>query len=498
MTTAPSTNRPVRLEILRRAIHATSVVGSLDKKISSVTFDSREVEPGGLFVAIKGMDVDGNRFVEQSIGKGAVAIVSEQERDDSDVTNLRVTDDRAALAKAARCFFRYCDKELTLIGITGTNGKTTTAYLIHSILQHAGINAGLLSTIEYWDGRLRAPSVRTTPESVHLQALLHKMRSNACSHAVLEVTSHALALKRTHGLQFQSAIFTNLSHDHIDFHGTAESYLAAKCKLFESLVPAGTAIVNLDDPAAANILSVSKARHLTFGCRSKNADIYAEIKAADVTGTHWHLKFPEKGITVHSCMPGRFHGYNILAAATAGLSLGLSLACIKAGIEAVKNVPGRMQLISAGERGRIFVDFAHTPAALESALESSRAMCQGKLLLVFGCGGQRDQVKRAQMAAVAEVWADKCFITTDNPRSEDPEKIMADIDQGFRRKQKRFLISDRREAMAAAIHASGPDDVVLIAGRGHELHQEIQGTSTPFDDRVVCRQILQELSYAAL
>lgn len=494
------------MQTLLPHLEATKSSGEVNCEVAGVTYDSRQLGPGDIFVAIAGLESDGNRFVAQAAAKGAAAIVSEKMHPDLSIPVIQVRDARVALARLALALYDYPDRTLTLIGTTGTNGKSTTAYLSRSILENAGYRTGLISTIEYVVGGQSRPAVRTTPEAPELAAALNQMVKCGQSHAVIEVTSHALALHRTHGLQFDCAVFTNFSHEHLDFHQTADAYLQAKTRLFESLDTEKVAILNADDPASAFVRERTEAHVLTFGVVSRDADLRGKLLAgreadssklrlAAGAGVRALIRFPNAEIEIASHLRGSFNLYNILAAAAVGWSRDLSPEVIKRGIEAVQSVPGRLQpvRVSASQPFQVLVDFAHTPEALRQALLACRAICRAKLCLVFGCGGERDKGKRSQMGHIAGELADRVILTTDNPRREDPLSILHQIDAGLPDKNKRKIVADRKLAIYEALMSARAGDLVLIAGKGHETYQEIDGERRPFDDGETAREILNEL-----
>jgi len=479
------------IEILR----PIAVSGPIDFPITTICYDSRQVQPGAAFFAIHGLETDGNDFVNKAIKNGAKAIISQLNRSDENVTNIQVTDTRVALAQASRCFFDFPDEKLNLVGVTGTNGKSTTCFLIHAILEKAGFKTGLTTTIEYRTGNEVKPTFHTTPAAPDLQRVLREMLDADCSHVVTEVTSHGISQKRIFGIPFQRAVFTNLSQEHLDFHKTREAYLAAKLELFENLPASSIGIVNADDPVAKKFSDASPAA-LTFSSNNQKADIRGELLSNGVSGFKTRIYFPEKSVEIESKLVGNYNLYNLLAAATTCFSVGIEIEKIVAGIKSLQNVPGRFEEISTDSNFKVFVDFAHTPQALRQVLLNCRNFCTGQLKVVFGCGGERDHEKRPQMALIAEEMADFTYLTTDNPRREDPRKILTEIDSGFTDKNKRLIILDRREAIFEAIKSTKSGDIILVAGRGHETKQMFGTGAIPFDDRKICREIIWELGIA--
>ncbi|RMF66663.1 MAG: UDP-N-acetylmuramoyl-L-alanyl-D-glutamate--2,6-diaminopimelate ligase [Calditrichaeota bacterium] len=476
------------LEVVRTA-------GELNVEVTGLCRDSRRVRRGDLFVAIRGGEVDGNRFQERAFAAGAAAVVSEAQPSSDARPFVQVKNARRALAKLAAAFYGHPARDLHLIGVTGTNGKTTTAYLIRGALEAAGCRTGLLGTVAYRVAdRLLSPD-HTTPDALDLHRYLHEMRAGGQTHVVMEVSSHALAQERTHGLKFQRAVFTNFSPEHLDFHGDLGNYLWTKARLFHALRRGGLGLVNADDPAAGQLLDRVAADIWTFGKRAE-ALVRGKLLSCGPSGLSTVITWRNVELRVNSALLGEFNLDNLLAAAAVGFSLGLNPAEIKRGLESVRGVPGRMERFQGGQPFEVIVDFAHTPAALEKALRACRRLCKGNLLLVFGCGGERDRGKRPLMGRTAEQHSDHIFVTSDNPRGERPGDIIQEIDAGIGDKRKRTLIEDRGEAIRAALATARPRDLVLISGKGHETTQEIDGRRLPFDDRTVVRDALQELGYA--
>jgi UDP-N-acetylmuramoyl-L-alanyl-D-glutamate--2,6-diaminopimelate ligase len=464
-----------------------------------VAHDSRRVSPGALFVAIRGLETDGNRFVEAAVRKGAVAVASE-EPPKAGTTWVRVPDARQALAVFSSALLGDPASSLTLVGVTGTNGKTTTAHLIDAAVRASGRSVGLLGTVHYRIGGRLAEATRTTPESSDLQGLFREMVDAGCSHAVLEVSSHSLALERVHGCAFAVAVFTNLTRDHLDFHGDMESYYAAKRRLFDSLLrPDGHAIVNADDDRAADLIRAVSGKVWTYSLE-RLADLKAEDVSLSLEGARFLARTPLGPLEVRTRLLGRFNVQNALAALGAALALGIPPEAALAGLGSLEGVPGRLERVEVGQDFAVIVDYAHTDDALRNVLETIRELKPRRLVTVFGCGGDRDRTKRPLMGAVASRLSDVAVITSDNPRSEPPEAILEEIQRGMppagegrnggRRVAERHVIVDRREAIARALELAGAGDVVVIAGKGHETYQVLRDRTVPFDDRQVVRDIL--------
>ena len=472
--------------------------GDADLEITAVSHDSRRSGPGALFVGIRGLVTDGNDFVEAARKKGAVAICSE-EPPRGEGTWVRVGNAREALALCSAAVLGDPARSLDLVGVTGTNGKTTTTYLIDSALRAAGESVGLIGTVEYRVGNRIAEAVRTTPESSDLQALLREMADASCRRAVLEVSSHSLALQRVHGLEFKVAVFTNLTRDHLDFHGDMDGYFAAKRTLFEKLLrPDGHAILNLDDDRAAELRRVSRGRVWTYSLEDPKADLFAEDLRLGLDRTRLRARTPAGVLELESALVGRFNVQNLLAALGAGLALGLPADAVQRGLATLQGVPGRMEKVALGQDFTVLVDYAHTDDALKNLLETVRGLGPRRVITVFGCGGDRDRSKRPLMGAVAARLSDVVILTSDNPRSEPPEAILDEIRRGIpaSRAQDTLVIPDRRDAIARALEMGREGVCVVIAGKGHESYQVRRERSVPFDDRQVARDVLARLAGA--
>ena len=488
----------MRLRDLLARLPGAELRGDADLEIADVTHDSRRSGPGSLFVAIRGLATDGNRFVEAARKKGAVAVCSE-EPPSGEGAWVRVSDARAALATLAAAILGDPARSLELVGVTGTNGKTTTAYLLDSALRAAGETVGLVGTVEYRVGSRVAEAVRTTPESSDLQALLREMVDAGCRRAVLEVSSHSLALRRVHGLEFRVAVFTNLTRDHLDYHGDMDAYFAAKRLLFtEHLRADGRAVLNLDDERAPELARASRGRVWTFSLEKPEADLLAEDLRLSLEGTRFRARTPVGLLDVETPLLGAFNVQNALAALGAGLALGLPPDAVQRGIAALRGVPGRMESVVAGQDFTVLVDYAHTDDALKNLLETVRGLAPRRVITVFGCGGDRDRTKRPLMGAVAARLSDVVVLTSDNPRSEPPEAILEEIRRGIppARASDTLVIPDRRDAIARALEMGRDGVVVVIAGKGHEPYQVLRDRTVPFDDRQVARDALARLSGA--
>ncbi len=465
-------------------------------EIAGLAYDSRKVNSDFLFAAIKGEKTDGNLFVNQAVQRGAVAVVSEiRGRTGFGGCWVQVVHARQALAMAAANFYGQPTKQINLIGITGTNGKTSTTYLLEAVISAAGEKVGVISTIEYRGPEGRVPAQRTTPESLDLQALFADFAREGCRFVVMEVSSHALAMQRVHACQFRSAVFTNLSQDHLDFHQTLENYFEAKRQLFlgTGLNPPRQSLINRDDLYGARLEEVCAGRCLTYSTQHA-ADFQILHSRVAKPGLWLHLQTPSGEMDLQTRLMGKHNLSNILAAVGVAHDLGIPAAAIKQGIEGCAPVPGRFESVDCGQPFRVFVDYAHTPDALEKILETARELQPGRLLVLFGCGGERDRGKRPAMAQVAETWSDFCWITSDNPRGEDPMKILEDIESGFEHRPPRYEVEpDRGKAIRKILRQARSGDVVVLAGKGHETYQVLGSRTIHFDDREEARQALHEL-----
>ena len=499
----PSGQGFVRLRELRDCLQPRDVMHWRDLAVDGLAFHSAEVRAGNLFFAIRGTKSDGAIFVQQAIARGAVAVVSEEPLSLS-VPVLVVDNVREALADAARFYYRDPSKAISVIGVTGTNGKTTTGHLIRACLQADRRQVGLIGTIAYEFGGRRIPASNTTPDLVRIHGYLREMTDRFASACVMEVSSHSLDQDRVRGVRFAVGVFTNLSQDHLDYHGDMASYLKAKARLFRSLGPGSTAVLNRDDPA-----SMAMAEELDNGVRilwygmSPEADIRAEDLQPGPDGTRMRMVMPNGAVELFLPIVGLHNVENALAAAAAALALGASELTVASALEDARAVPGRLELVEApggmmrGGRVRTFVDYAHTPDALDKVCATLANVCEGDLHVVFGCGGDRDRTKRGPMAAAVARHARYAYLTSDNPRSEDPVAIIADMVGGMNRGNadgghgesrastcELFQVIDRAEAIRLAVSQAKPGDTVLVAGKGHETYQVFKDSVVPFDDRL--------------
>jgi len=476
------------------------VSGRAGADVTGIVSDSRHVRPGFMFVAIPGLHTDGWAHVDEAVRRGAVAVVSGTEGSvRRDVCHVRVQDPRRAVAELAGAFYGDPSAQMQLVGVTGTNGKTTTVYMLYEALQVAGLHPGLLSTVEYRIGPRVIPAGRTTPEAPDLQAMFAKMAAAGCASAAMEVSSHALVQKRVVATEFDVGVFTNLTRDHLDYHNTMEEYFEAKTGLFalmaESREP-GTSVINTDDPWGRQLLEMRDLhRHVLSYGENPRADVRADAVHLTPLGSTFRVQSPWGDHDFHIHLLGRYNVSNALAAVSACGVLGVKPGVVAEALGRMRHVPGRLEEIETGRDFQVFVDYAHTDDALQHVLTTLREICRGRLILVFGCGGDRDRSKRPAMGNVASRHADFCVITSDNPRSEEPAEIIAQVREGFDNGADFEVIEDRRQAVRRAIETAGSGDIVLVAGKGHENFQELANTTIPFDDRQVVHEILHEMGW---
>jgi UDP-N-acetylmuramoyl-L-alanyl-D-glutamate--2,6-diaminopimelate ligase len=508
----------VRLEDLIFRLPAKEIIGNAALEVKGLAYHSQSVKPGFLFAAIRGWREDGRHFIPDALSRGACFLLLDEPIANPEVTQVVVPNVRGALAWLASAFYGDPSASLTLVGITGTNGKTTTSYLIESILTAAGKNVGVIGTVNYRYQNKIYPAPTTTPESLDLQRNLHAMREAGVTHAILEVSSHALDMQRVRGCDLDVALFTNLTRDHLDYHGSMENYFQAKQLLFtqclsESRKKKHFSVINIDDPRGSELLQVACGTIMRYGVE-KRGEIWPQQMEESEEGLRARVSTPRGTWAIHSPLIGRHNLYNILAAVSVGEALGLPAQAIATGIEKLSRVPGRLERIPGGDRIRVFVDYAHTGDALARALDTLRRVTLGELIVVFGCGGDRDRGKRAVMGKVAATASDLAVLTSDNPRTEDPLKIIEEVERGMRETTRKkyqpadlmkervaardggtgyVVIPDRKEAIYWAVRAARPGDVVLIAGKGHEDYQILGEKKIHFDDREEATQALASI-----
>ena len=478
----------MKLTELARSIPAGASV-SAEAEVTGLVCDSRKVKKGDLYFCLPGLRVDGHNFAKAAADAGAAALVVERKLP-VDLPQVLVEDARAAMSYMAQCFYGYPAGEMHGVGITGTKGKTTTSFLVRAIARHAGHKVGLMGTVCTYIGEEEEPASLTTPDPIDVQSLLRRMKDAGCDFYVMEVSAHALDLRKLVGMKFDQGIFTNFSQDHLDYFGTMETYRRAKEKFFDPFY-IGHAVVNADDEAGKYMLGRVPAT--TYGV-SVPADAYAnEIEILE-SGVSYRLHWKDVVLPLHLHISGIFNVYNSMAAAVACLEMGISPEDVKAGLESVTVVPGRIEPLPTHTPYRVILDYAHSPASLESILKTIRQFTRGRLICVFGCGGGRDKEKRPIMGEISGRLADFSVLTSDNPRLEDPMDILRAIEEGIKRTTGPYVvIENRREAIRYAMQMGQPGDVIVLAGKGHETYQDIGGQKHPFDEKVVVREILAEM-----
>lgn len=479
------------------------VQGNQNVSIQDITADSRAVKPNSLFIALDGATVDGHNYIDKAVDAGAVAvIVSKPVTVPADVCVITVDDTRQAMMVCVPYFFDYPANRMRMVGVTGTNGKTTTTHMIRHILKAQGFKVGVIGTVHIMIGDTSYPIHNTTPDVVDLQHILHQMVQENVEYCVMEVSSHALALGRVSGVEFDTAVFTNLTQDHLDFHKTFENYLAAKCKLFEQVSAPNQvkdnkgAVINIDDSYGYRVMEKTTAPTITYSTLGKGtlnvSDVHMSTKNSQYTVNYKGESYPVSMNTT-----GLFNVYNTLAAIGACLQEGISMEAIDTALKTFSSVPGRFELIEEGQDFAVVVDYAHTPDGLQNILETAKAIKENRIIIVFGCGGDRDATKRPIMGRIAAEYGDKIYVTSDNPRTEDPVQIVKDVEVGVKEALREGtsyeVIVDRREAINHAIHDAKEGDIVIIAGKGHENYQILKNETIHFDDREEARKALKEI-----
>jgi UDP-N-acetylmuramoyl-L-alanyl-D-glutamate--2,6-diaminopimelate ligase len=494
----------MKLTELFSGAEIATIGGSDQVEIRSIAYDSRKVTPGALFFALKGEKEDGNKYVRSALERGAVAVASEDARPahvpaEIAWVQMQAGAQRRVLAMASANFYGHPAEALRLAGVTGTNGKTTTTYLIDSILHASGLRTGLIGTIGARTPRGRREAINTTPESLDLQQMFAEVRDEEGAAAVLEASSHALAMDRLWGCHFSAAVFTNLTRDHLDFHNTFEEYFAAKRRLFEGTGagPADVGVINSDDPYGKQLDGIAR-RTFTYGLKN-GARIKAQKYPLSFSGLEFTAQTPVGKIEVQSRLVGKINVYNILAAIGAGIALDVSGAAIERGIRELESVPGRFERVAAGQPFLVIVDYAHTDDALRNLISTARELSANKrIITLFGAGGDRDRTKRPLMGEAAGSLSDMVVLTSDNPRSEDPLRIINDVLVGLQKTGTRYSVeADREKAIEIAVNEAKPGDIVLLAGKGHEAYQVLRDGSIEFDDREVARRVLRAHGYDA-
>lgn len=478
------------LKELSKHLKLKAVAGDLDKTINSVVFDSRQVQAGSLFVAVRGTQTDGHQYIDKAVQQGAVAVIGEHRSGDlpSEVTFLEVENSRRALGLVATAFYGYPSQQIRLVGVTGTNGKTTMVNLLYQLFTDLGYRVGLLSTVGNRVGEHMLSATHTTPDAVTLNALLADMVTAGCDYAFMEVSSHAVHQERIAGLEFAGGVFTNISHDHLDYHGTFQAYIEAKKAFFDGLPKSAFALVNVDDKRGSVMVQNTRASIYRYSLRGL-AEFRARILENSITGLHLELD----GREFYGRLVGAFNAYNLLAVYGAAVLLGQDRVEVLTALSNLTAAEGRMEYIFDEESGvTAVVDYAHTPDALEKVLETLLELRKAgsRIITVIGCGGDRDRTKRPKMAGIAATLSNEVVLTSDNPRSEDPMEILREMEKGIPAGSTKTVLSqvDRRMAIRTAIRLAKAGDIVLVAGKGHEKYQEIKGVKYPFDDKEILKE----------
>ena len=480
----------MKLKDLLQGVDVLDIHADLDLTVTGLTYDSRKVMPGYVFVAITGFATDGNLYIEKALEKGAVAVITAKEQTGS-FPYVRVASDRLALAQTGANYYDHPGKAMKLIGITGTNGKTSSTLLLKHVIENTlGAKVGLMGTMENMIGQQRIATERTTPESLDLQALLADMRDGGCTYAIMEASSHAIALERVGGLHYAVAAFTNLTEDHLDFHKTMENYCDTKALLFARC---DWAVVNRDDQWAERICADAKCPVL-YTSGKEEAGLYAKDVQLHSDGVSFTAVYGKESVAVRVGIPGRFTVYNVLTVLGCALGLGISLEAAARALESAEGVKGRVEVVpTPGKPYTVLIDYAHTPDGLENVLSSVRGFCQGRLISVFGCGGDRDPIKRPIMGKIGVELSDIAIITSDNPRTEAPDAIIRDICKGVDPEKNNYIVIENRpEAIRYAMDIAENRDIIVLAGKGHETYQEIHGVKHHLDEREVVAAHLEE------
>ena len=483
----------MKLKKLISAVKGSILTPGEDFEVRGISCNSKAVQNDSVFVAISGQNSDGHAFIREALANGARALCVEREKlpgvaRAANVCVVKVKNARKAAGLLAAAFYGYPSSSLKAVGVTGTNGKTTVTYAIEAILRGAGYSPAVVGTVNYRFGSTVEPSKNTTPGPVELQSLLARMRESGVEYAAMEVSSHALDQGRTEGIDFHSAIFTNLTHDHLDYHHDVKRYFLAKSKLFTSLAKKAFAVINFDDPYGKKLKNLTRAEVITYGIRQK-ADVMAKDISLGVAGTSFSLETAKMKIPLKSQLIGTHNVYNLLAAGAWAMRAGIDASVIQVALGALEVVPGRLEKVCGNGGISVFVDYAHTEDALASVLTSLRQLSKRKIVVVFGCGGERDKTKRPKMGRVVSELADYAIITSDNPRCEDPIDIIAEIKKGIKR-DNYCVVVERMEAIKKSLSLAKPGDIVLIAGKGHEDYQVFKNRTIHFDDREAIRECL--------
>lgn len=479
----------MKLSDIIKNLEIKQLIGSTDINISGIAFDSSKVKAGNVFVCIKGFKTDGHSYAREAVDKGAVAVVGEYAPDGIATNMILVENSRLALAKISAAYYDYPYKKFKLIGITGTNGKTTTTYLIKAVLEHCGHKVGLIGTNQNMIGNQVIPSHHTTPDSLELMELFGKMADEEADYVVMEVSSHSLSLDRVAGCEFSVGAITNITQDHLDFHKTMENYLCAKAKLFSMC---GVGVVNSDDSSYEFIKNTASCRLTSYGAEG-TADIKAENIKMDASGISFDVKFNSGKQSFRLGIPGKFSVYNALTAVSCLYALGFSPKAIAEGLKAAQGVKGRIEVVPLDKEYTVIIDYAHTPDGLLNIINTIRGFAKGRVVTLFGCGGDRDKTKRPIMGEIAGRLSDFCIVTSDNPRTEEPKAIIDDIIEGISKTGCEYAVVENRfDAIEYALDNAKKDDVVLLAGKGHETYQILKDRTIVFDEREIVTKLLQD------
>lgn len=468
--------------------------GSMDEKILGIAYDSRKVQPGFLFAALKGVKTDGHAFIDEAVRRGAAAVLSSRPKPQTfSKTWIKVADEREALGVCSANYYGHPSQHMIVIGITGTKGKTTITYILEQILNKSKFTPGVIGTISYRGPNMDFSAERTTPEASDLQGMLRKMVDNGATHCLMEVSSHALEFKRVSGIEFDMAVFTNLSGEHLDYHQSMDRYFEAKKKLFLPSQKKKTAVVNADDEWGKRLISEIATEFVTFGLKP-SAVVRAAKFSFNADGIELSIKHPAGTMAVTSPLLGKPNVYNILASIASALALNIPVPAIEEGVASLSGVPGRFEKIRNSRGLHIYVDYAHTDDALKNLLETARELAPKRVILVFGAGGDRDRTKRPRMGSIAGKLADLTILTSDNPRSEDPLAIISDIEQGIKNTgpDKYLIQPNRKQAIKEALSMARENDTILVAGKGHEDYQIVKDKVFPFSDKEVIQEFLKE------
>ena len=481
----------MRLTQLLRGVEVIAIKGDKNIEVDNIYYDSKQLRRGGLFFSVKGTKLNGADFIDEAIERGALCIVSENDFITyKNICKVLVKDVRRTCAVIASNFYEHPSNKMSVIGITGTNGKTTTLHMVEAILKYAGRKCGTIGTISYNIGDRSIPAVNTTPSAIMLQMLLNEMVKASIPYCAMEVSSHSIHQNRIDGIRYKRAIFTNLTREHLDYHKDMEDYFCAKKRLFEILDREGKAIVNKDDEYGSKLIDTVKDRVMTYGIRS-DADITAFDIESSISGLSFKVRTPKGVMSIRSELIGEYNIYNMLAAVALAITEDIGQREIEAGLKGFKGAPGRMQRIENKKNFSVFVDYAHTADALQKVLSALKPLANRRIITVFGCGGDRDRMKRPEMAQVASALSDFVIITNDNPRSEDPKSIADEIIKGLPGDFKDFKVSlDRQDAIELSLDMAKDEDIVLIAGKGHEKYQIFKDTVLDFDDCKIAKEVL--------